>query len=167
MTSAELIGRYAREIGFWDEAYIAEFLKKTEDMLVAELAQMGENAQKRDKTDVIRRALQDAILHEKIRFVTYDRESAAKKVDAYNDQLHFYVRGGYLSKLINNFCSEFSEGVNIDKDELIDLLEKMELIDIKVNKNGRERARKLPNQNENNLRYLYLKRDAVDSLFWE
>ena len=167
MTSAELIGRYAREIGFWDEAYIAEFLKKTEDMLVAELAQMGENAQKRDKTDVIRRALQDAILHEKIRFVTYDRESAAKKVDAYNDQLHFYVRGGYLSKIINNFCSEFSEGVNIDKDELIDLLEKMELIDIKVNKNGRERARKLPNQNENNLRYLYLKRDAVDSLFWE
>ena len=52
-------------------------------------------------------------------------------------------------------------------EEIIDLLEKSNLLDIASTARGKERARKLPVQKGNSLRYLHLKKEEISKLFVE
>lgn len=168
MISAEIIAEYASDRMFWGEEQMAEFLSKTDQMLVYDLCLMGEKANKRDKTDLVKRAIQDAFLHGKIDCCQLTAENASTNADIYEDDVRVYIRANYVKSIVNTFCASNYEIFRVDgNDEVIDLLEKADLLDIAMTSRGKERARKLPIQKGNHLRYLYIPKEAINRLFIE
>lgn len=168
MISAEIIAKYAGDRMFWGEEQMAEFLSKTDQMLAYDLCLMGEKANQRDKTDLVKRAIQDAFLHGKIHCCQLTAENASTNADIYEDDVRVYIRANYVKSIVNTFCASNYEIFRVDgNDEVIDLLEKADLLDIAMTSRGKERARKLPIQKGNHLRYLYIPKEAINRLFIE
>lgn len=157
LVCADIFSRYAIYRKFWTEDEKFEFLKHTEITIHGELCKMSEMARKRDKADVVRRALQDALIKGRIPWTFLDEESAAKKLDCYEDPNKFYIRTDSIRNIINNFCVVNREDIVIGSvDETIDLLEKLGLLEVHETNTRKERARKLPIQKANSLRYLVI-----------
>lgn len=168
MIAAEIIAKYACDRMFWNEAQRVDFLVKINQMLISDLHLMEEKANQRDKTDVVKRALQDAFLHGKIEMYQLTPENASLNAEAYEDDTKVYARSQYVKNIVNNFCVANSEIFRVgDIAEIIDLLEKAELLDIAITKSRKERSRKLPFQKENTLRYLHIKKSEIAKLFIE
>lgn len=168
VVAAEIFTQYAWQNGFMSETQIEDYLAQIEPMVAGELISNGEKAKHRDKSYVVVSALQDAFLHGKIRPEILTAENAPQKLCCYEDEEFVFVRTKFIKNVVNEFCTANNELFNVKEDgEMIDLLEKINLLDIHVTKKGRERSRKLKIQNENDFRYLYLKKSVIRDLFKE
>lgn len=160
--TALLISRYAGERGFWDEAEKKGFLFHVEEMIVKELYLMENRIKNHDKTTLLLKVLDDAIHNMDTVFTGLTTESCAKGESCYEDENFFYMQTKELKRMSKEYCAKFFERDQIvTENEIINLLERLEVLDIRENKNGRERSRKLPMPRGNTKRYLYINKERL------
>lgn len=168
MVTAEIITFYAQDFNFWSFEFCKSYLFQVNQALVDELNKMGERAKKSDKSEVVKRALQDAFLTGKIQLTTLSADNSSLRLDCYQDDTRIYLRKDFARKIANDFCrSNYVDALISEGDEILDLIEKIDLLETKMTTRGRERTRKLPIQQGNSLRYLYLPKDKIKLIFEE
>lgn len=163
--TALLISQYAVERRFWDESESECFLAQVGDMVVKELYSMGDRLKKHDKSSILLKTLDEAINSANTVFTWLTTESCAKGESCYEDNNFYYMQTKKLLQISKEYCSKYLEREQIVTDsEIISLLEKLGLLDIRETNSGHERSRKLPISKGNAKRYLYIKKDRLEEL---
>ncbi len=157
MMTAQLLMIYAVQSNYWSNEQSSVFLGEVEKMLVAELYEMGRTAQKKDKAQIVIKAFIETFFVSQIKVMELSEENCAQRYDIYEDKNVLYIRVACARRIVNEYCYRNNEQMNVTTDdELIDIFERLGVLDIKGEGRERERSRKLPMQRGNTLRYLYL-----------
>lgn len=161
---ADIIGAYAKTRQFWNEIQSDDFCRTIEQLIDNELLQMGEKMDKRDKATLVMEALIEALKEYRIMPQKMTPESCQCQEACYEDDYIIYIRSKQLLQATYEYCKRYHLQFGIvNEDEIIGLLERAQVLDIKETGGKRERSRKLPEPKGNNLRYLYLKKDKLFS----
>lgn len=163
LVTAEIIVNYAISMRFWDEKAGAAFIHNIKKIILGDLHLMEEKVRLRDKGKLIIDALLFAVDCRKICPIELTKESCTQRAAAYEDEKFIYIQTRELRRLVSEYVNTYKDNRDIvNDDELCSELEKKKLLDILIKKDGsRERARKLPLQRGNTLRYLYIKKSAL------
>lgn len=158
----DIIGAYAKARQFWNEIQGDDFCRTIEQLIDNELLQMGEKMDKRDKSRVVIEALLEALREYRIIPQKMTPESCRCQEMCYEDENILYIRSKQLLQVAYEYSQRYHLQFQIvNEDEIIGLLERAQVLDIKELDGKRERSRKLPEPKGNTLRYLYLKKDKL------
>lgn len=168
LTTANIIADYAIERGFWNCNDKDVFMRNVEGILISEITEMQTRFRRRDKAYLIVDALMHSIYQQKVVPITLTNQSSMERYDIYEDKDFIFVRSSYLRKIVNDFAHEYGEGsVVLNKEELIGLLERVNVLSIIERESKREASRKLPVQSGNTLRYLFLDKKRMQEILSE
>lgn len=165
MITADLVGMYALERGFWNREDQSGFLQVVQTGLEIELEIMEERFRQRDKATQVLRVFKEALESNQITPVQLNRDSCGRGEELYGDDKYYYVTTKYLRSIVKQYGSAYSDVQRvINNDDLIAVLDRKEALDV-IEKDGkRMRSRKLPIQRGNTKRYLYLKKESLEHL---
>lgn len=163
MTTAHILCSYATEKKFWLENDCSLFSMRIESLLCNEFAVMADRLKQSDKAIIALNALQEALMHKRLKPTQLNEQSGSLRNDCYEDDNFIFIRTRALLILVNNYCREGFNAVDIsNENELICLLERLKALDIKYTPSGRkEAARKLPRPKGNTLRYLFIRKKII------
>ncbi len=166
MIVSQLIAMYAISRGFWNNQQAEGFDQMVSNIISEQLCIMGTKMNKRDKSMVIVEAIIEGLQCGEIVPIQLTRDSCQLCSDCYEDDEMFYIRSGCLLSAIRTYSERMGEKIVINgADELISVLERQGLLDVKGLANGRcEKSRKLPEQRGNHQRYLYIKKYELQNL---
>lgn len=168
MISANVYAQYAVKRNFVDMNQAQNFVAMTESALIKEFNTMGIRVAGKDKVRYLVKALEHIVSTGKIKPVSLEENSAPLRKEAYVNNDYLFVRATHLKCLISEYRKEMHEQMDIvSEEELVKLLEKMNLIEIRHTDDGSERTHKLPIQRGNGRRYIYMKLDVLNRLFEE
>ena len=160
--TALLLSEYARERGFWGREEQERFIIDIEGLIVQELFLMGSRLKNHDKGTLVLKVIEDMVRNERLPIYSLNPENSANGEYCYEDTNFFYIQTKILMQAAQSFCVKFNERDQIvNENELIGLLEKLEILDIKESNGKRERSRKLPAPKGNAKRYLYIKKSKL------
>lgn len=160
-----LISEYAVEKGFWDREEQQSFIISVEKMITRELFAMGSRLKNCDKGTLLLKAIEEMIHDTTLTFYSLSPENCTNGESCYEDGSFYYFQSKILMQIAQNFCMKYNERNQIvNQNELISLLEKLEILDIRETDGKRERSRKLPNPKGNTKRYLYIKKGRLSEL---
>ena len=154
---AFLIGCYAQSRGFWNCEESDLFVHECDSLTLSLLRNMETKLKKTDKGLILVQALFEAIENRKLSATKLNIETSPLKYILYEDDFRIFVQTKALKKIAEEYCLHYKiDVVFTNEDEIITALERLEILDIYKNGTKRERARKLPIQHGNHLRYLYI-----------
>lgn len=160
--TADIIGAYAKDRQFWNEYQSNDFCCEIEQLICNELLQMGDKLVKRDKATLVIEALLEELREYRLIPQKMTAESCRCQEMCYEDECIIYIRSKQLLQLTYEYCKRYHLQFEIvNEDEIIGLLERAQVLDIKERDGKRERSRKLPEPKGNTLRYLYLKKEKL------
>lgn len=159
---AFFIGNYAQDRGFWTDDESAKFIEECDLIVIESLRYMERKFQNADKGILALRALAEAIETKKIEPLRLTNKSCQIKSVAYEDDQRIFIQAKFLKKLVEEYCANYKiEMFFYSKDEIINSLERLEILEIYETETNRECSRKLPIQCGNHLRYLYIKKELL------
>lgn len=166
LVTAEILNQYTYTKGFWNKKTREEFIQNVQGIIIGDLLMMEEKVRLRDKGILILDALLYAVDHHIIKPVELTKETCSQKLTVYENDEFYFIQIRELRRLVSEYVSTYRENREIvNDDELCSELEKKDAIEIYIKKDGsRERARKLPVQRGNTLRYLYIKKAALEGM---
>lgn len=165
LVTAELIAGYAKERGFWVENEEKTFVDFISEIICMEIHIMENRIRRRDKGTLILAAFKYAIESGKVVFYDLTEENCKGRWDWYQNESFYFCRAKELRRVVGEYCSAYKEPMQIvNEDDLISALERKQVLEILDVNGKKERARKLPMQKGNTLRYLYLKKSAIENL---
>lgn len=154
---AFLIGCYAQSRGFWNCEESDLFVHECDSLTLSLLRNMETKLKKNDKGLILVQALFEAIENRKLSATKLNTETSPLKYILYEDDFRIFVQTKALKKIAEEYCLHYKiDVIFTNEDEIITALERLEILDIYKNGTKRERARKLPIQHGNHLRYLYI-----------
>lgn len=163
--TALLISEYAVGKGFWDRKEQESFIRSVERMITKELFAMGSRLKNCDKGTLLLKAIEEMLQNTMLTFYSLSPENCANGETCYEDGSFYYIQSKILMQIAQNFCMKYNERDQIvNQNELISLLEKLGILDIRETDGKRERSRKLPNPKGNTRRYLYIKKGRLKKL---
>ena len=163
LVTAEILAQYACAKGFWSKEVGGDFVRSVKSIILADLRAMEEKVRLRDKGKLILDALLYAIDHHIIKSVELTKDTCSQRLAVYENDDFYFIQIRELRRLVSEYVSVYRENREVvNDDELCSELEKKDAIEISIKKDGsRERARKLPVQRGNTLRYLYIKKAVL------
>lgn len=163
LVTAEILVQYACAKGFWSKEVGGDFVRSVKSIILADLRAMEEKVHLRDKGKLILDALLYAIDHHIIKPVELTKDTCSQRLAVYENDDFYFIQIRELRRLVSEYVSVYRENREVvNDDELCSELEKKDAIEISIKKDGsRERARKLPVQRGNTLRYLYIKKAVL------
>lgn len=166
LVTAEMIVKYAYVRRFWDQETGKEFIQNIQRIIVSDLRLMEQKIRLRDKGQLIVDALLYAIDNHTLQPVELTKETCSQRLPVYENGKFYFIQTRELRRVVSGYIDLYRENREVvNDDELCSELEKKGVIDISIKKDGtRERARKLPIQRGNTLRYLYIKKFALTEL---
>lgn len=166
LVTAEMIVRYAYVRRFWDQETGKEFIEDIQRIIVSDLRLMEQKIRLRDKGQLIVDALLYAIDNHTLQPVELTKETCSQRLPVYENSKFYFIQTRELRRVVSEYINLYRENREVvNDDELCSELEKKGVIDISIKKDGtRERARKLPIQRGNTLRYLFIKKSALTEL---
>lgn len=165
MITADLVGMYALERGFWNREDQRGFLQDVQTGLEIELDIMEERFRQRDKATQVLRVFKEALESNQITPVQLNRDSCGRGEELYEGDKWYYVTTRYLRNVVKQYGSAYSDTQRvINNEDLIAVLDRKDALDV-IEKDGKRiRSRKLPIQRGNTKRYLYLKKESLEHL---
>lgn len=165
MLTADLVGMYARERGFWNREDQRGFLQDVQTGLEIELDIMEERFRQRDKATQVLRVFKEALESNQITPVQLNRDSCVRGEELYEGDKCYYVTTRYLRNVVKQYGSAYSDTQRvINNEDLIAVLDRKDALEV-IEKDGKRiRSRKLPIQRGNTKRYLYLKKESLEHL---
>jgi len=166
LVTAEMIVNYACDRQFWNKGTGEKFIQSVQRIILADLHLMEEKVRLRDKGKLIIDAFLYALDHHLIQPVELTKETCSQRLAVYENSEFYFVQTRELRRLVSEYANVYRESREVvNDDELCSELEKKNVIDIYIKKDGsRERARKLPIQRGNTLRYLFLKKSVLSEM---
>lgn len=162
--SAQFIGDYGKSRDFWTSEESAAFVRECDCVTISVLRNMEEKIKKADKGTLTLHALMEAIETKKIEPIGLNEETCKIKAVSYEDETRIFIQAKLLKKLVEEYCSFYKiEMFFISEDEIISALARLEVLDVYEKNGKRERARKLPIQHGNHLRYLYIIKEKLQN----
>lgn len=163
--TALLLSEYAKERGFWDEEDQKNFVCYIQEIVSQELFSMGIRLKKYDKSTLLLKVIEDMMRNATLTIYSLTSANCANGESCYEDEIFYYIQTKTLMQTAQNFCTRYNERDQIvNENELISLLEKTGLLDIRETNGKRERSRKLPTPKGNTKRYLYIKKGKLNEL---
>lgn len=165
MLTADLVGMYALECGFWNREDQRGVLQDVQTGLEIELDIMEERFRQRDKATQVLRVFKEALERNQITPVQLNRDSCMRGEELYEDARCYYVTTKYLRLIVKQYGAAYSDTQRvINNEDLIAVLDRKEALDV-IEKDGKRiRSRKLPIQRGNTKRYLYLIKEILGHL---
>lgn len=165
MITADLVGMYALERGFWNSEDQGRFLQDVQIGLEIELDIMEERFRQRDKATQVLRVFKEALDSNQIMPVQLNRDSCGRGEELYEDNRCYYVTTRFLRMVIKQYGTAYSDTQRIiNNEDLIAVLDRKEALEVLEKDGKRIRSRKLPIQRGNTKRYLYLKKASLEQL---
>lgn len=162
MITAEIFMEYAKARDFWRLEEKDFFMRNIDIMLFHEIKQMENRSKYHDKGTLVLQVLSEAVQKKSICTLWLNEDTCRQKAEVYEDGQFLYVKARSLRLMLNQYCKNYHETMQIvSEDELIGLLERLNILDIIQTSAGRQRSRKLPIQHGNTLRYLYIKKEKL------
>lgn len=163
LTTANLLTWYAFDRKFWDDATCSAYIESVKEVLLGELHIMEERLRYRDKAQTVLEAFADVILHAYIIPVWLTAETCSECHGFYENEQFYFIQTKELQRIVSEYCARYKiQCALVNNDELVQLLERKGLLDVYEVKGRRERARKLPIQHGNCLRYLYINKARME-----
>lgn len=163
--TALLLSKYATERGFWDEEDQKNFVRYVQEMISQELFSMGGRLKNYDKGTLLLKIIEDMLRNATLTIYSLTSENCANGESCYEDGNFYYIQAKTLMQTAQGFCAKYNERDQIvNENELISLLEKTEILEIREKNGKRERSRKLPTPKGNTKRYLYIKKNKLSEL---
>ncbi len=163
--TALLLSEYAKERGFWDAEDQKNFVHYVQEVVSQELFSMGRRLKNYDKSTLLLRAIEDMLRNATLTIYSLTSENCANGESCYEDGSFYYIQAKVLMQKAKSFCAKYNERDQIvNENELISLLEKTGILDIREKDGKRERSRKLPTPKGNTKRYLYIKKGKLSEL---
>lgn len=165
LVTAEILNHYACAKGFWNKETGEDFVQNVQRIILADLKVMEEKVRLRDKGKLIIDAFLYAVDHHLIQPVELTKETCSQRLAVYENSEFYFIQTRELRRLVSEYVNVYRESREVvNDDELCSELEKKDAIEIIYKKDGsRERARKLPVQRGNTLRYLYIKKAVLEN----
>lgn len=158
-TTVEIIGRYICERQFLND-YQIEKLKKKFNMDIKEVVLRNDKKLFiQEPGSIILDALENARIEKIIPFFPRSQYEAIGNVILYDNNI-IYARAETLLQITQKYCHTFGVPIAlIDKKAVITALEHIGVLDC-----SSERARKLPKNDIDGRRYLYIKKDKMNEI---
>lgn len=163
--TAELLGKYAVDRGFWNRENACDFERAVEKYLLGILYANQINMRMRDKGRQILEVLEIAVESGQIIPVELNERTSSQKYDCYEDENYIYIRFQVLKQFADRHLNMMNKTSGIySDDELFMFLENLDVLEIEEHDGRRNRSRKLPIQRGNALRYIYIKKKKMHEL---
>lgn len=161
---ANFLGYYGKNRGFWNTVESDLFVQECDAITLSLLRNMERKLKKTDKGIIVIQALAEAIENGKFSVTKLNSESCQARSIIYEDNTRIFVQTKVLKKIAEEYCMNYKiETVFISEDEIISALDRLEVLDVYEKNGKRERARKLPIQHGNHLRYLYIIKEKLQN----
>lgn len=164
--TAKIITKYVISKGFWNTTEGKNFEEYIAHIVDLELIKMHEKVKCADKSQIVIRALTEALNTERLKPLELNKEAMKKEESTFEDTEYFYIRASELRRISNEYARYYRIGQEIlNEQELINLLERLGMILVKHGANKPDKSHHLPKSNGvNSKRYLYIKKERLAEL---
>lgn len=160
--TAEIMVQYAFERKFWTQTEGDEFVQKMRNIVRGEICIMEERMKTRDKSLLPLLALNENIAEGKIFPLMLSSESSSKRAEIYHNEKMYFVRVELLKDVLIEYCRRHHIILaNSDTDTIIRWLLQQDVLEVYIRNGKSENSRKLPIQNGNGQRYLYINKEKL------
>lgn len=164
-TTAEIIMQYGIHRNFWSKAEGSEFAQSMQGIVVNEIRTMEEMMKARDKSLLPLLALTESIQNRRIAPVELSSGSAPNKARLYENETTYFIRMEALKDIIIEYCKTHHEVLaNCSTEAILSWLLQQEVLEVHMRNGRSENSRKLPIQNGNALRYLYINKNKLKEI---
>lgn len=166
--TAQIIVSYARNKMYWNEEEGIRFLEEMKQIIVSEILNMQLRIKQRDSSQLAILAICEAIREGKIKITKLNFDTAKEQCSVYEFEGKLIIRMQQVKDLISQYARAHSIQVTeLSNDSVIGWLTKQNLLESKKSGSKLENSRKLPIQNGNHLRYLFINKNEMLKKFEE
>ncbi len=161
--TAEIIRLYGVQRCFWSEPDGDKFMTEMREIVIGEIRDMEQRISDRDTSKLVLFALDETTRKGIISPLILNKENLPRKAEIYENDEMYFVRAESMVEILKNYCKRHCEVLpQINTHTIINWFTKHGVLEWNITKGGkRENVRKLPRQEGNGCRYLYINKEKL------